>query len=520
MGGMRMQPQRLVRLNRAHPLARELSFAWTASGPDMNLVSGSAATVSGTTAPEKLPYLDRLGRRFVAAGNLNFGNTPETHFGGLNNQTLFAEAFIPDTNVHEGYICGRTTSAFDYGLTISAGSQRVQYTTAGSNAGAVWPAGSVAGQLKPIQGRPVPICGTFERGATPSTKLYVDGIVGGTGTQTTSFQTGTNPFGIGARGGTGQTAANGIYVGIVLIFKRTLLEDEVASLSANPWQLFIEADDSDSVAPAAASSVAITPTVLLLGGGDVTMRVSRRVAVQAAQLQLAGANIGLRAARCVGVQPAALATTGGQVDLRAARRVAVSAADLVLQTGAAQLRATRCLPVTATEIVLQPGPVQLRAVRRLVVAPAVATLVGGSIEFVYTPSEEGNSYSIPVSPAALALTGGNVTMRVTRRIAAAPAALTLTTGDVRMLAARRLGVGAAVLQATASQILLRAARCLPVDAAHLVVAGGEVTLRYGSQVEYTRAPAGAGFSPQRVEVQARPLQPRGARPQERQRNRR
>lgn len=257
-----------------------------------------------------------------------------------------------------------------------------------------------------------------------------------------------------------------------------------AALSLDPWQMFEGGETDYMVAAAVDRAIAVTPAALLLSGGDVAMRVSRRTAVQSAQLELASADVGVRASRKIDVQSAGVSFAGGQVDLRAARRFPVSAAEMVLQAGAAQLRAAR----------------------RLVVAPATASLVGGSIELLHTPGESDSSYSISVTPAALVLGAGSVNMRIGRRIAAGPAALTLTAGDVRVLAARRLGVGAAALQAVAGQALLRATRLLPVSAAQLAITGSTVTLHYSSQVEYTRAPTGPGYSPRRVEVQARPAQ--------------
>lgn len=287
----------------------------------------------------------------------------------------------------------------------------------------------------------------------------------------------------------------------VFVWARELTANEVAEISANPYQLLAQRRSMlklGASAPVSPSPISVGTAHSQLAGGDVSMRVSRRVAVQATQLQLAGVGVAFQASRRIGLRPASLTVSGGQAGVTAVRRMAA--------TPASQL--------------LQPGAGHMRVARRLAVAPTAAALVGGTIEFVHTPAEGGSGYSILVSPAALALTGGNVTMRVTRKIAAAPAVLTLAVGDVRLRAARRIGISPAALQATAGQVLLRVARCLPVAPAQLVMVGGTVTLRYSSEVEYARAPAGAGYSPQRVEVQSRPVQSGGYRPVSIQRNRR
>jgi hypothetical protein len=98
----------------------------------------------------------------------------------------------------------------------------------------------VGGGLDPYRGRPVPLCGTYDK---VTAKLYVDGILKNSAALTGSFPNDTDQFAIGSRGGGNQAGQqlSGAYISIVLIFKRTLSDAEVASLSANPWQLFASA---------------------------------------------------------------------------------------------------------------------------------------------------------------------------------------------------------------------------------------------------------------------------------------
>jgi len=200
------------------------------------------------------------------------------------------------------------------------------------------------------------------------------------------------------------------------VWDKELTLADAAALSMNPWALFAAPEEEDYVLRAAVQqSISVVRASLLLSGSEVALRVSRRSAVQPAQMQVTGADVALETSRRIGVQPAVLSATGGQVDLWAARRLAV--------------------------------------------APVASTLMGGAIELVYTPAQEGNSYSIAVSPAVLVLTGGNVTMRVNRQIPVDAAQLAIGAGPVRMIAARR-------------QL---------VSPAHLVLAGGDVTLRFSAE---------------------------------------
>ncbi len=501
MGGMRLQPQGGARLNIAHSLAAALQFAYV---PGVGDVTRKHAALTNPTLGAS--RFGRATRPLNAAPYPTFG-TLDVKSTGSFSVVLVGDFASPSAYTAPLLSLYSGNGGWKFGI---AGGGVVGYTNFGV---ADYTGSTLVDGLSGVLSMSCTINSSVRifTGGNFRESITIGSMLSGSGAS----------FTVGNRTG-GTDIGSPSRVALALYFDRALTDAEHRLIATNPWALFADPTEGEVLgdSPPASNSLEVRPVALQLSGGEIAMRVSRRVLVQATQLQLAGADVAVRATRKMSMQPAVLSFASGQVDLRAARRVAVSAADLVLGTGAAQLRATRRLPVTAAEIALQPGPVQLRAVRRLAVTPAVATLVGGSIEFVYTPAEEGNSYSIPVSPAALAFTGGNVTMRVTRKIAATPAALTLATGDVRMLAARKLGVGAAALQATAGRVLLRAARCLPVAPAQLLVVGGAVTLRYSSQVEYTRAPVGAGYSPQRVEVQARPAQLGGSRPASTQRNNR
>jgi hypothetical protein len=229
------QPQRAVTLDRSHPLFEDLVFAWFASAGDIDLVTGKAATIDGTK-PAEQPFVSRLGRKFVGAGNLNFGTRPDLSFAGLSNQAIFAEVFIPDTGNVSNFICGRVVSNWDYFLNVSSANQQFGFGTGGQSSPLTVPAASVGGGLLPYQGRPVPLFGTYDK---TTAKFYVDGILKNSAALSTAFPNDTDQFAIGARGGGNQTSSqlSGALVSCVLLFKSTPNADWAASLSANPSQL-------------------------------------------------------------------------------------------------------------------------------------------------------------------------------------------------------------------------------------------------------------------------------------------
>lgn len=257
--------------------------------------------------------------------------------------------------------------------------------------------------------------------------------------------------------------------GLCVLLNAGLGRDAARSLSNNLWQMFAEPDDEDDFAPAAASRVLqLGRAQIAFSAGQVGMKVSRRVRVQPAALALVGGPVGARAARRLGVQPAALEVAGQGVTARAGRRMQV--------------------------------------------APASLALTAGPVAMQYSPALAPGEYSLPVSAASMQIAGGTVGMRVARCLAVAAAPLQLAAGAVRALVGRRLVVATAPAAIEAGSVRVRAARSARVSPAQLVLAGGSVQLRYSSQVEYARAPAGAGYAPQRAAISARPAQTGGHRP--------
>lgn len=195
-------------------------------------------------------------------------------------------------------------------------------------------------------------------------------------------------------------------------FNRGLPRDVARELSANPWQLFAnpEGDDDYVLRGAGGSSLIVTPASLLLGGGDVAMRTSRRISVSNMSLSAAGSNAAFRASRKVGIAPASLAITPLQAAIKVARRINLNTASIAVQSGG----------------------VSVRASRRQTVASISMALSGGSIQFAYTPMPPAGSYAVAIDPAALLASFGNVAMRVQRKLSVSRLPLSMSTFSVGM----------------------------------------------------------------------------------------
>lgn len=257
--------------------------------------------------------------------------------------------------------------------------------------------------------------------------------------------------------------------GLCVLLNTGVSRETARALSNNLWQMFAEPDDEDDFVPAAVSRV----------------------------LQVGRAQIALGA---------------GQVGMKVARRVRVQPAGLTLGPGPTLMLASRRLGVQSAMLVVAGQGVAVRAGRRMQVAPAPLALAAGPAVMQYSPALVPGAYTLPVAAASMTLGGGAVGMRVSRRLPVATAQLALAVGAARALVGRRMLVAPAALALATGQVGARAARRLSVAHASLGLAGGNVQLRYGSQVEYVRAPAGAGYAPQRAAISARPAQTGGHRP--------
>ncbi|MBD8632743.1 hypothetical protein IFT74_15370 [Oxalobacteraceae sp. CFBP 8755] len=132
-------------------------------------------------------------------------------------------------------------------------------------------------------------------------------------------------------------------------------------------------------------------------------------------------------------------------------------------------------------------------------------LIAATEDDDYVAAATASNYTLATQSAALAITAGQVGMRVSRQLRTEPAslviapgqvglrasrkltvalsALTLATSDVALLASRRLGVLPAAMAITGGQVVGRVSRRLPVAPAAMVMTGGQVSMLYAQKPE-------------------------------------
>jgi hypothetical protein len=544
------QPQQAAPIDRSNPITQGLVFAWSAAQEALDLSASVFGVESGTRLTRSVSASGRqmLG---VGTGQIEYAARNDLKFSGAPGQTLFSLAMIATPGSCDGSFLGRVSSSHDYRLAINSGSQAITYGTGGSPTSAV--TASVAGALTPLANRPLPIAATFD---LATARIYLDGNLSASAAQGNGFSTSNDRLALFARGVGGGETLTGAGQSLVLIFRRCLSPAEVASLSANPWQVF-RAPPRRLWVAAAVTGAKYT---LALGTGSFALTsVSARL-------------IGIRR---LAAAAAGYALTPTAASLQAARRITAAPGALSLTTTVAVLRAARRLPAAVGAIALSGTAAKLLAARKLTAVSSAFALAGSAATFVYTSAQAGTgaTYTLTGGSGLFLLTVATGRMQLARRLVVAAGAYSAVGRPATVVAARRLpatagsfatGVGSAGLRAarrlpvaaalfsfssvtatlhyapdsastspTYSLVAvggalalvgtgagLRAARRLRGVAGALAVTGGPARLLYGQQIEYARAPAGTGYAAQQTESIHRPTAAATARPAALQRNKR
>jgi hypothetical protein len=167
--------------------------------------------------------------------------------------------------------------------------------------------------------------------------------------------------------------------------------------------------------------------------------------------------------------------------------------------------------------------VSLRAARRLSAAPGVFGLAGAALVLTYQQAHgqnEAAQYALTAAPGSFGLSGSAVAMRVQRRLTAGQGGFALAGGSAALVYGRRLPAATGALALQGNAVMFGAARRLSAQAGEFDLTGAAAQLHYSAQIEYARAPAGSGYTPQRHEYQSRPAATSSSRPAAMQRNNR
>lgn len=117
---------------------------------------------------------------------------------------------------------------------------------------------------------------------------------------------------------------------------------------------------------------------------------------------------------------------------RTDRTLTAGPASFAVAGGPVRMLVTRRMRAVSASMAVSGGSVAMRAARRMSAQPAALQLAGGSVDMLYRPKPVPGSYTMPATAAAFALRGGDVRMRLSRRLAVSGARLALTAGSVTL----------------------------------------------------------------------------------------
>lgn len=489
MAGMRYQPQGKLQLNRQHALApalRLLSLPGVHRGFDAvaqqaattvgvkvistpdGVVGGFGATVgSGSTdrittgLAGEFPlsgrsYIFRFRRNGSGGGSL--GRLFDKTSGGSGQ---FAMWYASRASISYGFYTGSTERNIDIpgtATTAAAGQDCVLIVTHAYD-----------GATSTINGY------------TGGQRVLTDSVVAG------ALRDAPNtPFTIGNRASDSARGWDGS-IELAGVIDLVLSPDQAAALSGGIYQTFANpfADDDEEARPKSYTLTA-SAGAFALAGSAASLRANRKLAAEPGSFSLAGAAAVLRAARQISVTSGAFAVSGSTAGLRVARRLAAGSGEFSFAGGAAALVASR----------------------RLSAASGSFVLVGRGATLVHTaaPAPGGPTYVLTAVPGSFALNGAPVALIAARRLVTGAGAFSLAAAQVNIVTQRRLSAGAGQFELAGAAALLQVVRRLPAAAGTFTLLGSDVVLKHSAQVEYARAPAGSGYTPQRHEYHSRPAQ--------------
>lgn len=310
------------------------------------------------------------------------------------------------------------------------------------------------------------------------------------------------PLFVGSRAsGTAGGWNNGAII-VAFAWARTLADSEMQSVIANPYQMFKPHVRRLWLARAVAAAY-----VLQASAGEFLLSASRAV---------------MSAARRLVAEAGSLTSNWVSANLLVSRRLPADASGFTVTGAAATIAAARKLAANVGVYGVTVAPASITVTRRLSTQSGAFVLSPSSVQMVYTPASgpSGPTYTLTAAAGEFALTSAATGLLVRRQLSAASASFEWSGADASLLAGRRIPAGVGMFDVAGSSVTLLAARRVLAESGVFSVAGGDAQLRYSGQINYARAPVGAGYAPKQHYNERRPSAAGAARPAATQRNNR
>jgi len=287
MARIRKQPQGIAAIDWTNPITRGLAFAFVHGASATGFcVNGDRSTYYRNASQVSLP--------FGTGAKLNSSSFSAYNIGGANgiNTTTYSLFAVAATTPAA---TGATYNVIDldngspryFQFRLDSGKVNfIPFDTSAATTGVCTSSAFTAAEL----------AGGFTMGATASptrTACFKNGVLGQAATPTNLIApTYAIPISIGARASSTAGWWLGGGIGMVAAWARTLSDAEMASLHANPWQLFIDFED-DYIEVDYATATAGGPTITSASGSSVG--VANLTAVARAIANAVGSSTGTSA---------------------------------------------------------------------------------------------------------------------------------------------------------------------------------------------------------------------------------
>lgn len=414
------KPKGAVRINSAHPLARDIAFFYYeavggASGTFYDAVTGLQA---GTSAANSvMGSTDPLGGDtsiFCNNGSAAASTTAFANPRGVTTEVLTVFARVKPTSKP-----GNKTQILSYGTSDAS---RNSYVGIDSNGFAIGGVGTTNGMSSAADaidhtGQWVNIGGSGDGAGGGNGICWVNGVNMGT------FNSGLNAGTTVQSVAIGRDAANyyNSFTGEVAVaigWNRVLSDAEHLALSNNPWQLLEPVNDNKWLSLPGSGSTAYTLT-----------------AAQGS-FSLNGQAATLKAARLITAAQGSYALNGQAATLNATRKITAAQGSYALNGQAAGLTSTRKLTAAQGAYALNGQASTLKAGWKLTAAQGSYSLTGIAASLRY--SGAASTYTLTAANGSYSLNGQAVSLRTARLLTLAQGSYALSGQAATLKATRRL----------------------------------------------------------------------------------
>lgn len=320
------QPQTAAGVDWGNPLSQALSFAWNAFAPTIDVVSNSAGTISGGSTTGASTKGIAFSSSAGVSNGINFGSSYKPIKANSTNYTILSLA-KPVPN-------GSGVRQTFWAQGDDGGSPFRQYTLMADGAGAG--VGSI--ELQQYDGAVIALAYSntlavnnqwrafVGRRSGSTADVFVDGknaTISSSGTYGVSVDT-TGPTYVSGVSGQSRALVSGN--ALVLVWNRALSDAEIASVSANPWQLFAPRTQRIwTAASGGAYSITAQPGSYALSGQTSTITRSRLLTGSAGSYAVTGQNATVSRSRLITASAGAYAIAGQSATLVRSRLITAQA---------------------------------------------------------------------------------------------------------------------------------------------------------------------------------------------------